>query len=171
LSTEEIKDLQDRQEYLENAASRDSAADEGLGHNGMDAEETTMRIARVCQRVHEGHTTWALMEIEWENSDNSDTPKRFFQWKKFDSEAELKDYIRRDTGEPLVLPPVSMSPEQSLQIQLDAKQEVAQVTEEFRRFRVRSEVQRKQVDAHVRDLQSHHVQSAKRRIEGEDLVR
>ena len=139
--------------------------------NGIEVDENSSYISRVCQRVQEGHDIWALIDFEIDNPDSPDPPKRYQKWKRFESEAELKDYIRRDTGEPLVLPPFSLSPEQSLLIQQDAKKEVSQVTEDFRRFRVRSEVQRKQIDAHVRDLQNNKVQIAKRRIEGEDVVR
>ena len=85
-------------------------------------------------------------------------------------ESELSDFIRRDTGEPLTLPPYSLAAEQSSRIQEKAKIEVSQVTEEFRRFRVRAELARKQADAHIKELQSSHVQTAQRRIEGQDLV-
>ena len=139
--------------------------------NGTVVDENSSYISRVCQRVQEGDEIWALVDFEIDNPDSPDPLKHYQKWKRFESEAELKDYIRRDAGEPLVLPPFSLSPEQSLQIQQDAKEKVSQVTEEFRRFRVRSEVQRKQIDAHVRDLQNNNVQTAKRRIEGEDVVR
>jgi hypothetical protein len=143
--------------------SMDDAATDGL-------EENASAIVRVCRRVQEMDVIWALMHFEIDNPDSPDPPKRYQKWKRFDSEAALKDYVRRDTGEPLSLPPFSLSPEQSRDIQESAKQSVSQITEEYRRFRVRAEVQRKQIEAHVRDLQSNNVLSAKRRIEGEDLV-
>ncbi|GKY99084.1 hypothetical protein MPSEU_000864000 [Mayamaea pseudoterrestris] len=80
-----------------------------------------------------------------------------------------QDFIRRDTGEPLALPPYSMSPEQSIKIQREAATQVSQVTEEFRRFRVRSELARKQVESQIRELQNLKVASAAHRIEGHDL--
>ena len=165
----ENKRVKDQLEANERGPSRLFPADDGP--TTTDVEENASYISRVCQRVQEGHIIWALMSFEIDNPDSPDPPKRYQKWKRFESEAELKDYVRRDTGEPLVLPPYSLSPEQSLEIQQQAKKEVSQVTEEFRRFRVRSEVQRKQIDAHVRDLQNNNVQTAKRRIEGEDLVR
>ena len=61
-------------------------------------------------------------------------PKQVFEWKRFDTESELQDYIRRDSGEPLRLPPYSLSPEQSAQIEEESARKVSQVTEEFRRF-------------------------------------
>jgi len=91
------------------------------------------------------------------------------RWKKFCSEAEFADYVRRDTGEPITLPPFSLSPEQSRSIQEEAHQAVNHITEEYRRYRVRSEVARKQADATVRALHSNNVTSTKNRIEGQDL--
>lgn len=160
---------------------------------GGDAGESSASIVSVCQRVkawtqqqiaatNGGNDTnnttnldeiWALIEFEEDNNDMPETaapPRRYRKWKRFDTEAELSDFIRRDTGEPLTLPPYSLAPDQSSKIQAKAKQEVSQVTEEFRRFRVRAELARKQADAHIKELQSTHVQSAQRRIEGQDLV-
>lgn len=155
---------------------------------GADAGESSASIVSVCQRVKakssqqtsgngDSSTTleeiWALIEFEEYNPDMPETavpPKRYRKWKRFDTESELSDFIRRDTGEPLTLPPFSLAPEQSAKIQEQAKQEVSQVTEEFRRFRVRAELARKQADAQIKELQSTHVQSAQRRIEGQDLV-
>lgn len=142
-----------------------------------DALENSSTISRVCQRitVHDESSSeiWVLFEFEIPNPDMPEAePLRIYKkWKKFDTEGELSDFIQRDSGEPLTLPSYSLSPAQSQQIQEEAKQSVSQVTEEFRRFRVRAEVARKQADAQIRDLQSNKVQSAKRRIEGQDLVR
>lgn len=149
-----------------------------------DGGELSLSIVRVCQRVkveleaHElnakGGTEelWALMEFEMVDPDQADplalSAKRAKKWKKFDSEAELTDFIRRDTGEPISLPPYSLTPLQSAKIEEDAKKTVAKITEDFRRFRVKAEMARKQADAQIRDLQTNHVESAKRRIEGHD---
>lgn len=116
---------------------------------------------------------WALVELEQYVDPDlpmlSDKPKRLRKWKKFDSDNDLMDFIRRDTGEPLTLPPYSLTPQQSAKIQEEAKREVQQLTEEFRRFRVRSEMARKQADAQIRELQNTNVESAKRRIEGQEV--
>jgi len=72
---------------------------------------------------------WALIEFETYDPDQQMIvqSKRSKMWKKFDSEAELSDFIRRDTGEPLKLPPYSLTPFQSAKIQDDAKKEVTKV--------------------------------------------
>ncbi len=120
-------------------------------------------------------TIWALIEYEENLSDSTDAliapSRRFQRWRKFHSEHSLADHVRHNnTGEPVHLPPYSLSPLQSQQIEDEARQAVAHITEEFRRFRVRSEVARKQSDATVRALQSNNVQSAQRVIEGEDIA-
>ena len=121
------------------------------------------------------HAIWALVEYEsynpemMDNNPNAPPPKRYQRWRKFDTDTELDDHVRRETGEPIVLPPYSLSPSQSVKIEEDAKKAVMDITEEFRRFRVRSEVARKQADATVRALHSSNVQTTRRRIEGQDL--
>jgi hypothetical protein len=143
--------------------------------DGGDAVENRSTISRVIQRVKvnddSSREIWALMEFEIHNPDMPDAePRVYKKFLQFETESELSDFIRRDSGEPLTLPPYSLSPSQSSRIEEEAKQSVSQVTEEFRRFRVRAEVARKQADAQIRDLQSAKVHAAKRRIEGQDLV-
>jgi hypothetical protein len=143
--------------------------------SGGDAIENGSTLSRVIQQVKVNDDlsgeVWALMEFEIPNPDMPDAePKLYRKFLRFETESELSDFIRRDSGEPLSLPPYSLSPAQSNRIQEEAKQSVSQVTEEFRRFRVRAEVARKQTDAQIRELQSNKVQTAKRRIEGQDLV-
>jgi len=121
------------------------------------------------------HVIWALVEYEsynpemMDNNPNAPPPKRYQRWRRFETETELDDHVRRETGEPIVLPPYSLSPSQSVKIEEDAKRAVTDIAEEFRRFRVRSEVARKQADATVRALHSSNVQTTRRRIEGQDL--
>jgi hypothetical protein len=59
-----------------------------------DLEENASYISRVCQRVQEGQVIWALMNFEIDNPDSPDPPKRYQKWKRFESEAELKDYVQ-----------------------------------------------------------------------------
>lgn len=120
---------------------------------------------------------WSLIEYELTMPEESAgggpfvTPTmRFSRWRRFRSESSFSDHIRRDLGEPITVPPYSLSPRQSQQIEEEARQAVTHVTEEFRRFRVRAEVARKQADATVRALQSNNVQSAQRHIEGQDIA-
>ncbi|KAL7448739.1 LOW QUALITY PROTEIN: hypothetical protein ACHAWC_000883, partial [Mediolabrus comicus] len=129
----------------------------------------------------DNYEIWALIEYETSNSDgggadassnpllNAPSYKRYKQWQKFVNESALSDYIRRDTGEPLTLPPYSLSPEQSQKMVEEAKKSVAVISEEFRRFRVRAEVAKKQADATVRALHTNSVQTTRMRIEGQDI--
>lgn len=153
----------------------------GQGADGAGPAEGETVPVRVYQRIRAdggadagGGAIWALIEYETFNPDQLDnptapTPRRHDQWRKFDAEAQLDDHVRRETGEPIVLPPYSLSPQQSARIEDEAARAVGEVTEEFRRFRVRSEVARKQADATVRALQSSNVQKTRRRIEGQDV--
>ena len=152
------------------------------------ATDTETTILRVCQcikddiesggetdeigSVDDSYEIWALIEYETLQDNDALSPQigtRYKQWKKFANESALSDYIRRDTGEPLSLPPYSLSPDQSAKMSEEAKKQVAIVTEEFRRFRVRAEVAKKQADATVRALHSNSVQTTRMRIEGQDI--
>lgn len=186
---EELKRLRAESENLKRQhekEEKDAATMMGMDDTDAvgDSAEHSCNIVRVCQRIkmeldaHElnskggNEEIWALVEWEIFDSDHADTmmyPKRTKKWKKFDSESELSDFIRRDTGEPLTLPPYSLTPQQSAKIEEIASNSVSHITEEFRRFRVKSEMARKQADAQIRDLQSNNVESAKRRIEGQDV--
>jgi chromosome segregation ATPase len=154
--------------------------------------EDCFQIVRVCQRIkmdvdlpnHLTQEIWAMLEFEMiVDTDLADgntngngmmspppsPPKRVKKWKRFQTESELEEYVRRDTGEPLAVPPYSLTPQQSSNITSEAEEKVARITEEFRRFRVKAEMTRKQMDSQIRELQSTNVETAKRRIEGKDV--
>jgi hypothetical protein len=175
--------LHDANQQIDTLQSSRLASGTSTANDG----ETT--ILRVCQRIKDemeedgdsdeigtveddSYEIWALIEYETDSPDNdtiSSTFKRYKQWKKFTNESALFDYIRRDTGEPLSLPPYSLSPLESAKMAEEAKKAVASISEEFRRFRVRAEVAKKQADATVRALHSNSVQTTRMRIEGQDI--
>jgi len=178
---EEVQSLKSDKEALEErliADEKEAAKHIDLdetsrkSNNNAAADNAEINIVRVCQRIRGGsgavddETIWALMELEkvLKNDDVVVQPA-YKEWIRFDTESELHDYIRRDTGEPLQLPPYSLSPEQSARIQQEAATQVSRITEDFRRFRVKSELARKQADAQIRDLQSLQARSAAQRIE------
>ena len=174
---EELETLRQEKEELEGRLRTEEAESANqivLEDNSVGANEETT-IVRVCQRIKSPlpngmEEIWALMEMEVISDEMTDSPpKRFKEWKRFNDEADLQDFIRRDTGEPLQIPAFSLTPEESAKIQKDASAQVSTISEEYRRFRVRSELARKQAEAQIRDLQSNNVQSAARRIEGQDL--
>lgn len=120
---------------------------------------------------------WALIEYELTLPETPDTVNtftpppshRFLRWRSFPSPLSLSDHIRRTSGEPIHLPPYSLTPTQSQTLESNAHATVTSLTEEFRRFRVKSEVARRQADATIRSLQNSNVGKVKRRMEGEDL--
>lgn len=159
-----------------NASRRPSLDNTLVDPNNNNTDEQQQHVVKVWQRIKTGDdesNIYALLEMEHYPSpdEQQQPPKRYQVWRKFDTESELDDFVRRSTGEPLTLPPYSLTPAQSSEIQATAKAQVSQVTEEFRRFRVKAEILKKQADAQIRDLHSSNVVSATRRIEGEDLVR
>lgn len=165
--------LEERLESDEKEAAKHIALDEASADKFTDTESN---IVRVCQRIkyrvsEDVDEIWALTEKQVESEDGGLLNSRHYkEWMRFDTESQLQDFIRRDTGEPLTLPPYSLSPEQSERIQEEADSQVSKITEEFRRFRVRSELARKQADSQIRDLQNNNAQKAAQRIEGRDAI-
>ena len=165
--------LEERLIADEREASKNIDLDEASRKSNTALDNAETNIVRVCQRIKhatgggDGTTEeiWALMELEKVLNDEVVQPA-YKEWVRFDTESELHDHIRRDTGEPLQLPPYSLSAEQSAQIQQSAAAQVSKITEDFRRFRVKAELARKQADAQIRDLQNNQARSAAQRIEG-----
>jgi len=185
----------ERKRAEEEIASRDSGDSNAnyFDDANDDLNSNYWNLVRVSQRIRVDVETnelnarglneeiWALCEWERDETDdqqfliksknaatNNNNKKK--QWKRFDSESDLADFIRRDTGEPLILPSYSLTQQQSSKTTSEAEKKVSTITEEYRRFRVKSEMTRKQMDAQLRELQSSQVESAKRQIEGRENV-
>ncbi|CAI5740702.1 unnamed protein product [Peronospora destructor] len=65
---------------------------------------------------------------------------------------EIQAYANRSSGEPLILPDFSLTPYEVERVKKSLKEEIDRVQEEFRRYRVRSEITRKQKDAEIRKI-------------------
>lgn len=139
------------------------------GSNGSpkppDLVTNILRVARrirnqpLAAQAHSNNNTpseeiWALLDMEETSEESPHHNRRYQTWERYATESDLLDAIRRDTGEPLVPPPYSLSPEQAAEVEQQAEAQVAAVTEEFRRFRVKAELARTQVEAQVQELQS-----------------
>lgn len=190
--------IQAQEEELEELKKKVSSADDPNGlsnsahgsnsasnvNNDNNAPDENDSILRICQRIRldndnprpgDEEEIYALIEYESNPHCNGNpnpgasSYRNYKKWLTFTSESSLSDFIRRDTGEPLVLPPYSLTPAQSAQVEEEASQAVAHITEEFRRFRVRAEVARKQADATVRAIHTNNVQTTRAKIEGQDL--
>ena len=108
----------------------------------QDAAEPS-RVLRVVQgTAASGGAIWCLVEYVDENLDPS--------WRRFGSSEELSDYIRKDAGEPLELPAPSLSPAQTEELKAAGAAELEAVREEYRRYRVRAEIMKKQQKEEVR---------------------
>lgn len=79
---------------------------------------------------------WVLLEFSGLSGGDS--------WKLFNNEQELDDFISRQSGPPLIKPHLCLTVEESTRIMEEAKRKLDTVVEEFRRYKVRTEVLRKQ---------------------------
>ena len=152
-----------------NGSTNDEYGDSNRNSAMQSAPGMETSIVRICQRtqnrLNDGTLEiWALMEMQT-TTDDGNNCRRYKEWKRFDTEAQLQDYIRLETGEPLVLPPYALSQEQSKLIQEQAEQQVVKVNDEFRRFRVKAELARKQSESLIRELQTSLTQKVAERIQ------
>ena len=144
------------------AASEASLSALNASHQQAASEDnnTETTIVAVCQRIRVSQDEiWALFQYETRTLDGDVVVKRYKAWKDFHTDHELQDYIRRDTGEPLVLPAYSLTPQQSAQVQAEAASQVSKVTEEFRKFKIKAELAKKQLQSQIRDWHTSQVQS------------
>jgi len=155
---------------INNAANND-ALEKNIDTNDSTLIRFHQRVKVECLSADADEEIWALLEFESDH-DATLTPTRFKQWKKFGSEQALSDYIRLDNnvmGERIQIPPYSLTADQSATLEDEARKNVAQVTEEFRRYRVKAEVARRQADDQLKALQSGNVEITQKRIEGQDI--
>ena len=125
-----------------------------------DAAPPSGEPRRALLRVMDGNASWVL--VEYEDDDE-------VHWRYFEDEVELQDHVRRDSGEPLQLPHPCLTPNQSAKIQEEARKAVADITEDFRRFRVKAEISRKQKDAQMKQVAASSIVQQQRRIDEQDV--
>ncbi|RHY11936.1 hypothetical protein DYB36_005588, partial [Aphanomyces astaci] len=113
-------------------------------------------LHKVKHVTHAGQTTlWCLVEYTSDDDDESRPPE--CGWLPFQHEADLLEYVRRPSGEPVRVPDLSLPPSDVLQMvpycsyisffKLDLSDELERVQEEFRRYRVRSEAELRKISA------------------------
>lgn len=130
------KDEQIRQLLAALDEEKKRSASSGYSTNATkDMDENIPR--QILCRVDVDDFIWIL--IEYEDMDD--------EWKTFQNETALEDFIQRIPGAPVTCPSKCLTVEESIQIEESAKRKLDRVVEEFRRFRVRSEIANKQQDA------------------------
>ena len=152
-----------------NGSTNDEFGDSNRNTALQSASGVESSILRICQRTQNklsdgSSEIWALVEMQSTAEDGSNS-RRYKEWKRFETESQLQDYIRLETGEPIVLPPYALSQEQSRLIQEQAEQQISKVNDEFRRFRVKAELARKQSESLIRELQASLTQKVAQQIQ------
>jgi len=109
-------------------------------YNGRDDDHCQSNIRNILRRVDVDDIIWVL--IEYDSDDDT--------WLSFNSEDELKDFIARIPGAPIVIPPRCLTSVESQRIENESKKREQRIVEEFRRYKVRAEIARKQKDAETR---------------------
>lgn len=100
-------------------------------------DEASHLPRRILCRVDVEDKVWIL--IEYDDSDDI--------WKFFTDDQSMFDYLQRIPGVPLVCPPKCLTSQESHLIEEQSRSRVERIVEEFRRYKVRTEIARKQRDA------------------------
>lgn len=157
----QIQELENRIASLGPAPPQNggSGGSGGGGDDGgdLDTDEWEVRsVYRVvesegsCEGGDTPMETWALMDfVRIVREDAPPAPEghaggRRRRWVKFGDLQELADHVRRDAGEPVVLPEPCLGPAEVQAAKEAAAGEVASASEEFRRYRVKAEIARRQ---------------------------
>jgi hypothetical protein len=127
----------DEERSKKNGSPRSSGSgSKDIGGDGGDAFAVPRRLLR---RVDANELVWVLVEFETDDV-----------WKCFNSEQELDDFIQRVPGAALTKPPRLLSPLESASVEEESKRRSERIVEEFRRYKVRSEIALKQKDAEIK---------------------
>ena len=129
------------------------------GGSGVPTRVPVRARRRVDENVEGESNVWVLFEFEDEVA----------EWRHFATEEAVFDFIRRDTGEPVAIPHPSLSPEESCEVVEEARRAVEKSNEEFRRYRIRAEIARKQREAESKQALGSSIIEQQRRINGQDI--
>jgi hypothetical protein len=125
--------------------------------DGAHALDSTMTPRRILCRVDVDDDVWILLEFE-QSTDSGVQPHRLgikTEWLSFPTTQAVDEYIARQPGAPLICPHRCLSNEDSSRIELVAQQRVDKVVEEFRRYKVKMEILRKNKDAEYQHMLLH----------------
>lgn len=117
----------------------------GGGHNGKRStgkDDDTQIPRNLLRRVDVDNRIWILVEYE-ASGDGRNMDDR---WISFNNDEDVDDFVQRIPGVPLQKPHRSLTPIESSQVESECKKKVDRIVEEFRRFKVKFEIARKQKD-------------------------
>ena len=146
--TQALKDSHNKKEKARRGGGINARGDAALGANSP-------RPRQILRRVDCEELVWVLIEYEIAELVNNkpggggsgsgkSKMEADLSWSSFKSEEDLLEFIARVPGKPLIVPPRCLSPEESGMIESSSRDRVERITEEFRRFKVKSEIIRKQ---------------------------
>ena len=115
----------------------------GGTHGSKRGQHEDQLIPRnLLRRVDIENRIWILVEYE----SSGDSRNVDDKWISFNNDEDLDDFVQRIPGVPLQKPHRSLTPAESSHIESECKKKVDRIVEEFRRFKVKFEIARKQKD-------------------------
>lgn len=101
-----------KQEIAEKDAAMDQLRDEvakrSQSSHSWLPDENTRDPRRILYKIAHANSLWCF--VEYADEDNEVEEASSFAWHQFHNEDELKAYTNRASGEPIVLPGLSLTP-------------------------------------------------------------
>lgn len=127
-----------------------------LGSASSDGDGTTasmINIKNVHRRVDVDNTIYILVGYDTnERTNHKDSGEMEDEWLPFKTESQLDEFLQRIPGKPIICPAKSLTAEDSKHIMEEANSRIQKILEEFRRYKVKSEIKVKQKEAETRQL-------------------
>jgi len=117
------------------AQLRSALEDVHRGKMSLGTKEDESRPKHLSRRINVDGRIWVLVEYDQGEDD---------KWLAFTTEDELDDFVARLPGVPLEKPATCLTVQESVNVETEAQRKVERIVEEFRRYKVRAEIARKQ---------------------------
>ncbi len=149
-------EIEDLQKSLSEASkiSKQEKRRRGMGMlSESDNSSSSQLLPRnILCRVDVDDYVWILVEYDSQQLADGSLQKVEDGWSRFNNEDEMTEYLSGLGGVPLSVPSRCLSSEESKKIEEEAEKTVSKVVNEFRSFKVKSEIARKQKDAEVSQI-------------------
>jgi len=155
--SEKDKSINNLKQQLQEAKKSSSSQSGGKGSKSIQGGDDGSTILRqiLCMAEDSTGRLWVLFEYtsSGERSASGATAANAAghsdSWVMFGNEQELDEYLQRvcSNGPPVLKPARLLTADESMRIQQESNSKIDLITEEFRRFKVRVEIARKQKNA------------------------
>jgi hypothetical protein len=153
---EQILELQNAlksKERKKEKARRGGNINANISGDGDGTTPSIINIKNIHRRVDVNDSIYIFVEYDPnERTGQKDSSEIEDEWLSFKTESQLDEFLQRIPGKPVVCPAKSLTADDSKHIMEEANSRVQKILEEFRRYKVKSEIKVKQKEAETRQL-------------------